>query len=435
MHVLITVLSLLFITLVGVVVIKGFDLLHKKSMLSVIGLGYGLGVGLITAQMYLYARMGVLWNTPNLILPWVILLIVLGLFNKKRERFFALLRMTRVQRMDFITSFLLVGISVSVLYTIFEALIRPLTVWDGWAAWMIKSKAFFLDSTITIPTLQYIRSDGPLIVSLLGSFVYVVLGKIDDTAVLLASSAFYIALLSLFYGVLKERYSMRYALFFTFLLATTQVLIRQGGRLEAGQADLPLGYFMFAVSLLLLEYVKTGKTKVLLLLSVFLGIVSLIKFEGLPFALVIIAMLCFFIYKNKQYFYFSFLLFWVIPVLDWQLFKQRTQLDAIYFEGHGYIFSVSKIIHAFTGSILALVTVKSWNLLWIVYFYCLIFLFSKKSVDILLLHGIVLSQLGLYLFIYFFTQGNAPESSAERLLVHLAPLALLVVAYCTKEKI
>jgi len=428
----ITVVSLGFLSLVGFVVTKGFDLLPKKSTLFIVGLSYGLGVGLITAQMYLYARMGILWSSVNLLLPWVLLMAVLYLFQRKKIRFFTPFPPKAGRQndrsFDGVIAFLLIGILFCVFYTVFEAVMRPLTVWDGWAAWIIKSKAFFLDKTITIPTLQYIRSDGPLVISLLGTFVYVMLGSADDTAVLLSSSAFYIFLLILFYSALKERYSTRYALFFTFLLATTQTLIRQGGRMEAGQADLPLGYFIFVTAVLFLDYFKSAKTPILILLIGFVSMTTFIKFDAMPFVLLMIVMICFVIYQKKTYYQVPLLLLWLIPFLDWQYYKKMTHLDGIYMEGHGIVFSMIKIMNAFIGSLKALVNIKSWNLLWFAYFYCFFFLFSPKNKELVILHIIVLSQLGVYLLIYFFTAGNAPESSAQRLLVHVAPLALYTIA-------
>lgn len=430
MNIIITILSLLFLSLVGFVVIKGFDLLPKKSNFFIFSLGYGLGVGLITAQMYFYSRIGLLWNTANLLLPWIVIGGVVYFLNKKRFVF----KNTKYKRIDKFSVVLLFGIGFSVFYTIFEALIRPLAVWDGWAAWMIKSKAFFLDNTITISALTYIASDGPLAVSLLGSFVYLMLGQIDDTAVLLSSSAFYVFLIMLFYTAVREKQSPRYALFFTFLLAVTQTLIRQGGRLEAGQADLPLGYYFFSCTLLFLEYVKKGEARVLILLSIFLGVTSLVKFEGLPFTFMIGIFITYQIYRKKHFRQLPLLLFWLIPVFDWQNYKHYTNLQNIYASGHGIIFSLQKISNSVSGTLRELINIKSWNLLWITYFYCLFFLFRFKNKDLTFLHIIVISQLMLYILVYFFTIGNAPESSIPRLLVHIAPVALLAISIVTAAK-
>lgn len=434
MNAFITLVLLLLISIIGFTVVQTLAVFPKKSNLFKLSLGYGLGVGMISAEMYVYARLGILWNITNLLTPWVVLVVIYYASNKYKNIFNLRLKKMRL-KIKPVTILLLLGIIFSALYTIFEALLRPLAVWDGWATWMIKSKAFFLDSTITASTLKYIASDGPLVVSIIGTFIYIALGKVDDTSVLLVSSGFYVFLLTLFFSVVREKNDYRYALFFTFLLATTQTLIRQGGRLEAGEADLPLGYFIFSSTLLYIEYIKSGSGKVLLLLSFFLGITSLIKFEGLPFSLLIIVLVLYDIFKKHKHRQLPLLMFWLIPVVEWQIYKKITNLDSIYFAGHGLVVSFHKILHSIVGTAQGLTNVKSWNLLWIVYFYCIIFLFHKKNFELVTLHIVVLSQLLLYLLIYFFTAGNTPETSLERLLVHLAPAALLSVSIVAGNKI
>ena len=55
------------------------------------------------------------------------------------------------------------------------------------------------------------------------------------------------------------------ALIFTFLLLSTQNLVRHGGRFEAGYADLALGFYIFLSVLLLLDYLKIQNKKALFL--------------------------------------------------------------------------------------------------------------------------------------------------------------------------
>jgi len=57
----------------------------------------------------------------------------------------------------------------------------------------------------------------------------------------------------------------------------------------------------------------------------------------------------------------------------------------------------------------------------------------RKNKEIFILHSIVLSQLLIYICLYIFTYGNAPDSSIERLLMHLAPIALFSIALNLKS--
>ena len=276
MNAVVVILSILFITSIGYAVLRGFNFLSTKNNLFAIGASYGLGVGCISMQLYLYSRLSIPWQKETLLIPWIILFIVLLLKNRKKIH----VGFPKFHALKLLDKILLISILLTVAYVIFEALMRPVVAWDAWANWLMQAKAFFITGGIRPDLLMYMDSQYPLTINLLGTFIYLMLGGIDDTAVLLTSSAFYIFLSITFFAALRKRYSIRYALFFTFLLVTTQNLIRHGGRLEAGLADLPLGYFAFLSVLFLFEYFKKSTVKTLLIFTIFLSITSLIKFEG-----------------------------------------------------------------------------------------------------------------------------------------------------------
>lgn len=420
----IVILAIIFILTIGYTVIKGFNLLPQNDNLSALAYSYGMGVGLIAMQLYVYSRLNISWHLSLLSSPWVMLFLYI-LFKKRKTINFDFFKIPKLRTID---KLLIVGIIISVAYVIFEALIRPVVVWDAWAIWLLKSKIFFIDGRINSEMLNYVMSDYPLLVSLLGTFVYIVLGQVNDTAVLLTSVTFYIFLGLSIFAALKKKFGVTYALLFTFLFATIQNFIRHGGRFEAGQADLPLGYFIFISSLLLIEYLKKSNSKILLLLSVFLGFTTLIKFEGIPISFIIVGFIIYHIFKNKLFNQLFFLLFWFIPLVDWQIYKNIYNLSHTYFSGHTLIFSLDKMINAFVGTFKEMVNVKSWSLLWITYFYTFIVFLSKQSKEQLILNCIILSQLSIYISIYIFTFGNDPHSSVERLLIHIAPLVVYYVA-------
>ena len=423
MNAIITVLTLLFVSLVGYVGIRSFGLFSKNALLA-FGCSYGLGVGMITLQMYLYSRIGIPWHNLYLFFPWIGLLAFFFFKNKINFSFRAL----KVHPLSFVESLLLLGIVFACGYTVFEALIRPVSVWDAWVTWLLKSKVFFIDGWIKPEILNYIRVNYPLVINLLGTFIYLMIGNIDDTAVLLTSSAFYIFTALLLFGVLKPRYGTGYALLFTFLLVSTQNFVRHGGRYEAGLADLPLGYYSFCSVILLLEYMKNSSGKVFLLLNIFLGITGLIKHEGIPMGAVIGGFAFYHLYKQRLYKHMYALIFWFGPIIEWDIFQKMHNPKDTYFSSHTLEVSGKKTINAFWGTFKELINVKSWNMLWIVYFFSFFLFFKKMNRELLVVHGVVLSQLILYLSMYLFTLGNNPESSIERLLMHIAPLAFYALA-------
>jgi hypothetical protein len=427
MNSLIVCLIICFVVLIGYSFIKIFNFLPGKSALSILGYSYGLGVGSVALQLYVYSRLSIPWEKPYIVVPWIILFVVTFLSRKAKRNFsFKYKKLTKIQFL------LLILISASILYVFLETLIRPLAVWDGWAIWLLKSKVFFIDGNIVPSVLDYVRSDYPLVVSLFGTFIYLLLGHVDDTAVLLAFFAFYLFTGIIFFSVIKEKFGMTYALLMTFMLLTLQNLIRHGGRYEVGQADLALGYYIFISATLLIDYIRKQEVKILILLNVLLGITGLVKFEGIPFVLAVQAIIIYFILKEKRYRRLFLAIIWILPIAEWELFKKVNGISVSYFLAHRLEFSFSKIISSSVGIAKELLNIKSWNFLWISYLFSLL-LFRVKNIKLNILNILILFQLFAYTTLYFFTFGNSPESSIERLLVHVAPLTMLYIAIFVKE--
>lgn len=421
MNFFIAALAILLITIVGYIIIRGFALIEDKFLS--IGVGFGLGVGLVYLQLFLYSRIGIPWDRNLVIYPWIILGIVILAWKKKKFRF----KIKKYPKFSWFVWFLALGILIACAYVLLEAIIRPPVAWDAWATWLLKSKIFFLNGNVSSSALSYATSDYPLVINLLGTFIYVVLGHIDDTAVLLTSVAFFVFLALTFFAFIKSRFGLQYALFYTFLLVTTQILIRQGGRLEAGLADLPLGYFTFVSIVLLFEYFKTNKGRLFLILNIFLGFLCLIKFEGLPIAFFIEFCGFYHLYKKRLYQHAYSILLFLLPVIDWYSYLIFNPIHTHYFSVHTVEISVSKTIGAIYGTLFASLNIKSWNLLFVVYMQSF-FNGFKKSGEQKILNLLIISQIVIYLVLYIFTAGNAPNSSIDRLLVHLAPLVILSIA-------
>jgi hypothetical protein len=425
MNELIVFLTILIITAIGYTVIRGFNLLPTKNQLFIIACSFGLGVGLTACQLYIYSRLGIPWHNTVLLLPW--LLLACSILVKKRKVIrIALPALPKLRPID---TFLLLAILAACGYTLFEAVLRPVSVWDAWAIWLLQSKIFFLNGSIQPSELQYANVEYPLIVSLLGTFVYLVLGHVDDTAVLLTAFTFYAFLGLLLFSVLKRRYGTTYALLFTFLYATTQNFIRHGGRLEAGQADLPLGYFMFICAILLLRYMKKHEKKTLLLLSLFLAITGLTKFDGQPFVIIVDSLAAYRIFQLRLFSHLPLLLISVIPILEWRFYTSVVHIAGSLTAGQTVQFSLPIAVEAFRGAFLELVNIKSWNLLWVIYFFTLFAFSIRRKPELIVLDILILSQLAFYVFLYIFFPGlYKPSNSISRLLIHLAPMAFLHVA-------
>lgn len=428
MNELIVFTSIMFASLLGYVLIRAYNLLPKEDLLFSIGCSFGLGVGLLFLQMYSYSRFGIAWHIQTLILPWLLILGIVTLIKRKSFHF----SLSLFPQLTYFEKFLCVGIFLTCCYVLFEVLLRPLGVWDGWATWLFEAKVFFIDGKISATNLQYMQASYPLLYPLFATFVYEMMGHVDDTAILLISTAFYGFLSLSFFASLRRSHGLTYSLFGTLLLMTLQNLIRHGGRIEAGIADLPQGYYFFICTMLYLRYLTTTSHRLFFLLCTFLGFSTLVKNEGTPFLLIMTILGLYHIYKHKMY---SHLLYLLIPcglLLEWVYFKKISGVDQIYSVAHHFELSLGKVVSSITGTFKEFVTIKSWNFLWIMYFYLLVFSRPIKE-KLVNLHGIILFQLGCYLVVYFTTFGNGPESSIPRLLIHIAPIALFIILSQIKD--
>ncbi|HSA84431.1 MAG TPA: hypothetical protein VLF20_06135 [Patescibacteria group bacterium] len=431
MSIVIVVLSILFLSAIGYAILRGCHLLSAKDNLIAIGASYGLGVGLVSAQLYLYSLMYVPWEREFILIPWIVLFLFVLVKNRKRIKI-VFPQISSWKRLDLL---ILLGMVLTVSYVIFEALLRPVVAWDAWANWLMQAKVFFWEGMIRPDMLTYMESEYPLTINLLGTFIYLMLGKVDDTVVLLTSTAFYLFLTITFFAALRKKYSLRYALLFTFLLMATQNFVRHGGRLEAGLADLPLGYFAFVSIVFLFEYFKKRTIQTLVLLTVFLSLTSLIKFEGIFLSVFIILCASVHIIRHKLYYQFLILGLWILPFISWQFDRKVMDLQGSYSTNHGLEVSVDKTLHALSGTLKELFNIKSWGLLWIMYFFSLFSFGIRSDKAVFVLNAIILSQFGLYLLIYNVTAWHNPESSIERLLMHIAPLVFYSLAIVVHNKI
>ncbi|SRR5713226_229392 len=243
--------------LIGYVVIELCGFLKGASLLEKLSYSWGLGVGLIGIQMFLYSILHIPWSRLSILLPWVIIFVILLVRNKQTPKF----RKVKV-KLSRIEIFFVLLIAILLFFTGFESILRPIQAWDGWANWVFRSKVFFLHNNLTIDYVRYTYDEYPLIIPLMGTFGYIMMGEVNDKYVLFLFFVFYLALGGVFFATSKKLLNTKKAIILTFLLLSTQNLIRHGGRFEAGYADLALGYYIFAATCLLASFLKPSGQKI-----------------------------------------------------------------------------------------------------------------------------------------------------------------------------
>lgn len=419
-------ISISFLTIAGLIILKGFSLLPDSNFWEEISYSYGLGFGLLPVQMFIYSRLNINWNIYPLIIPWLIFCLLVFSVKYKSISFKFNLNL-KLKSYDKLLLFLILILSI---FVFFEAMVRPVLAWDGWASWFFKGKIFYLDGFVDPNVLKDMKADYPLNISLVVAFIYTILGNINDKLSLIIYPLFYLTLSTVFFFSIKRIVGISKALLFTFLLMSIQNIIRHAGRYEAGQADIILGYYFFTSSILLIKYIETKNVKILVLLSLFLGIVSQIKNEGIPFSIIIGVLILYQILKYKLYKHTLLSLFWVLPIIDWQLFKHVNHFPRNLFLNNGSI-HLGRIVPNLIEFLKEAINIQNWSLLWIIFYLGFFFVllgFNKNKIR--LLYMIILAQLFIYFFMYLLMPLDPLiyyKNVTDRLYLHLAPLAVFSV--------
>ena len=410
---------------IGFLVIIGFNLLKSDSLITRLSYSWGLGVGLLVMQMTLYSfAFGGGWTNYELLTPWVIFAIIIFIRQKRNLKIPKI--PIQLNKVDWFFTLLII---LLIIFVGFEAVLRPVPSWDGWSQWLLRSKIFYIQHFFTSEAFTYPATDYPVVLPLLGTFGFIMMNGINDTYVLFLFFMFYLALAGIFFSTSKKLFGQTPALILTFLLLSLQNLIRHGGFLEVGDADLALAYYIFASTILLTNFIKTKNQQLLLLLSFFLAFTSQTKNDGMPFVIFVFLLLLAMIIKWKKFYYLVRLLPLILIFMLWELYKIISHVNTDIVFNSTTQFHWDQIPGIFWAMCKEFFNFQNWSILWIVFLITVFFsLRYIKHVKIFL--AVFLVQWLSY-FAVFLIDPRAPiahiSSIIDRLYIQIAPLAVLII--------
>jgi hypothetical protein len=123
-------------------------------------------------------------------------------------------------------------IFINFLVVLFFALLFPIRFWDAIACWSLKGKAFFIDASI-IPFFkshdyQFAHLSYPLYLSLMQTWIYAWMGKINETLVKVIFPLFYLSGLFIFYYLFRQKYRRVIAIIYVFIFSALPVVMDHG---------------------------------------------------------------------------------------------------------------------------------------------------------------------------------------------------------------
>ena len=448
--------ALLFF-LAGHIVLKIADRRVEASFgpVSYAGASFMLGLGAVSLQMFFYSLASIPFSALLISGPWVALgaaMLFLPAFKRTAFR-------TDGQKMGWAGRVLFAVILSQVLYSFAYGLIMPLSGWDAWFIWFVKARAFFLDGSVnaaflTDPAYVQDHPDYPLLVPLAVSWIYTAIGSAQEEAGKIIYPLQFAALLSIFhYGVRRLTGSRTTGLLFTALLSVTPLVLVHGagfpvqidpaytGKDFTGYADLTLSAYFLGAAIFILLYAREGRSPFAYIATLMLAMGAWTKNEGLTFALLgflILAVSA--LLKQGKGRDFRTLGLALIPlvlfILPWSVYKAVLGVGSEYVQslGPGVFFSnltrLGQIIPYAAGFMFLKPGVM--GLVWWAYAASAVLSFRGIiSAKTLVLHCLILGQLGIYTFVYIITPVDLKwhlGTSLDRLVLHLIPLGMLAAA-------
>src|SRR3989344_3520336 len=186
------------------------SVLRKRSFFVICGIAWALGncFGVLVLYVLAFAQKLSIITPLNIFVLCVVFLILLLLILYKKKVH------TQIVQSKNLKATLVIGVFFLIFFfpLLKNALFSYLIDWDSIAIWLLKARVFFYAGGVWSPPFfndqsifQYAHKAYPVGFSLLISGYYMLIGKINDQAVQLYISMFYLNLVFIVYGFFRER--------------------------------------------------------------------------------------------------------------------------------------------------------------------------------------------------------------------------------------
>lgn len=434
------------------------QMLKKHTLFINIGLSWAVGNFFAVVLLHILAFINKLTViTPfnvSILLTIFSVIILLSLYQKRKQVSAVFHTFNKINLIIFML-FLIFFFSL-----LQNALFSYLIDWDAIAFWFLKAKVFFYAGGMWGTPFfndqllfQYAHKAYPIGFPLLIAGYYTLINHINDQAVQLYISMFYLNLIFISYGFFRERIRTAYSL--NLFLITISLLIFPYMIIYAhnGYADIPLS-FIFTLCLILFIYAcskekNTASSIYYILIFMISGLGATIKNEGIAFFIVIniISMIVLFFNQINEQNRISIkrilitiilTLLIVTPLGLWHYFKILNHIETDSYLHHAQLYynlisRIKLIVNLYLNEIIN--TSKYGVMLMPVLFLLVIeytFIIATKKIRLLLPSFVLIVQLGVYTLIYAIT--NVPLdwqvlTSFDRLALHLIPGFFVILIY------
>ncbi|MBI5643049.1 MAG: hypothetical protein HY954_06210 [Deltaproteobacteria bacterium] len=442
--------ALAVFTLSGFALIRMLDRKDEASLTPAVKycLSFLIGLGTISLQMFLYSIVSLPYSFYSIAAPWVA---IGGLTLLKKTGVRPADKGLGGKKSPVEIIFLLIILSQAA-YAFLYATLLPVSGWDAWAIWFLKGRVFFMDKGVSEGFLldkafEYAHADYPLLMPLSIAWVFTTLGGANEMAAKALFPLQFLSMLVVFYYIVNKASGGRVAILFTALISLTPIILVHGagfpvkiGSLYAGDfvgyADLSLAVYFLAAAGFIFLHLLEGKGLYVFFASIFLGLGAWTKNEGLAFAAFgFLVMLLSLIGKrggaSKAVISAGVILLFILP---WYFYKSHYGIGSEYtgniWAAPGNVDRLGLIIPRMLRYMF--LNIGLYNFTWWAYIASIAVnyrgFFKGRN---LFLNALILFQLAVYIFAYVITPSDVVwqmSTSLDRLILHLAPLAMLAAA-------
>jgi len=272
------VYALLLPTAVGflfVAAVSAHD--EKQALLERILLGFGIGMGMLTFEMFIIGMIGIAFTVFSIsavqgataVVLWYLLsrrkvsiTQVLCLTPYRREEK-PVRRMSALQLMGIVL--LSVWVASKLIYVLLEGSGCPVFTWDSLENWSSGGKFFFYSKGLALgPSQEHYFGRGyrtfldyPLHIPLMQTWTALCLGTFHEVYVKIYNVFYFWSVIGLTFSAVKRETSAMTALAAAFFVSTVPLLTYHASE---GYADLPLSYYALCATIYFRRYLETTAT-------------------------------------------------------------------------------------------------------------------------------------------------------------------------------
>lgn len=431
--------------MVGRIVLK-----HSGKSWPIIILSPLLGLLVLTIQLTVFGLLRVPWNVYTITVPWILVCIYqyrwfLSAFFDLISRFSKLFRYFR--KLTILQQILVLVIVYVLVVIILNIVASPMHAWDAIAMWAYKAKVYLNNSNIGISDFvgdTKKHPDYPPLIPTLYALFGIYFGKFSTNFIKTVDIIFLTSALGLFLYYTSRNLGKSIGLISTLtllLLPAFYPFITSGQYI--GTADFALAMSFLIAGLCLVLYLsEKEKNSIFIVLGFLFSIVAaLIKNEGMFWLIsysIIATMLVrqnykVVINKNKLLTVLSILALSLL--VGWVVYSKLLGAESDLFKGIIHTANPALMMNKLIATLKSIISMSRSNLgvssvLILLLLIVSISLFSFRNKKFITLLLLVLSQLAIYMFVYSITPYDPVahvNTSFDRLVIHIAPLAILML--------